>query len=118
VCDDRALEEYLEQGDISQERIQEMVGARQIFPCYFGSALRMEGVDALLEGLVRYAPAQDYPEAFAARVFKITRDSQGNRLTHLKVTGGTLKVKMPLTGGHGEEAWEEKVNQIRLYSGD
>ena len=121
VCDEAALERYLEAGTLSDGEVAGLVGARKLFPCYFGSALRLEGVDALLEGLERYGPRPDYPPEFGARVYKISRDAQGGRLTHLKVTGGRLRVKDLLTNRRAdlgeEQIWEEKADQIRIYSG-
>ncbi len=120
LCSEPLLEQYLERGSISEESISEAIRARQIFPCYFGSALRLEGVEALLEGLYRYTKAPVYGEEFGARVYKIARDSSGVRLTYLKVTGGVLRVKMPVSNrssaGEGE-VWEEKADQLRLYTG-
>ena len=113
VCDEEAMSRYLEQGELSDAEAAALVARRKVFPCYFGSALRLSGVDELVRGLTLYTQVPEYPQEFAARVFKITRDAQGNRLTHLKVTGGTLRVKMPLKSGD----WEEKVDQIRIYSG-
>ena len=118
MCGEAALEIYLETGRIPDAEIRGMVQKRQIFPCYFGSALRREGVEELLAGLGKYAPRPSYTSEFAARVYKISRDEQGNRLTHMKVLGGSLAVKAPLSGGHGEGAWQEKADQIRIYSGD
>ena len=122
VCDEAALERYLEAGTLSDGEVAGLVGARKLFPCYFGSALRLEGVDALLEGLERYGPRPDYPPEFGARVYKISRDAQGGRLTHLKVTGGRLRVKDLLTNRRAdlgeEQIWEEKADQIRIYSGE
>lgn len=111
MCEEGMLEEYLEKGSIEKNSIVQAVRARKVFPCYFGSALRLEGVEEFMEGLRLYTAATDYPDAFGAKVYKIARDEQGNRLTYLKVTGGTLHVKdiLPDT--------EEKVNQIRIYSG-
>ena len=121
VCDEAVLERYLETGVLTEEDLRQMVEKRRLFPCWFGSALKLEGVVEFLEGLERYAPVPAYPETFGARIFKIARDSQGNRLTYLKVTGGTLRVKAVLTNrrpGLGEErVWEEKADQIRIYSG-
>ncbi len=119
VCDEAVLERYLESGTLSDGDLAAMIGARRLFPCWFGSALKLEGVDALLAGLERYAPETVWPAAFGARVFKIARDGQGNRLTYLKVTGGVLRVKDLLRGGGPGEngAWEEKADQIRIYSG-
>lgn len=121
LCSEEAMDCYLEQGELEQERIVDMIAKRQVFPCYFGSALKMEGVDALLTGLGQYTQVPLYPAAFAARIYKIGRDDKGNRLTYLKVTGGALHVKDILSnaGQQGTEGefWQEKVNQIRLYSG-
>ena len=111
VCDERMLEEYLETGEIEENTLAEAICSRKVFPCYFGSALKLEGIEAFMEGLRQYTSEPRYPEAFGAKVYKIARDGQGNRLTYLKVTGGVLRVKdiLPDT--------EEKVNQIRIYSG-
>ena len=116
TCDESALERYLEAGRLTDGELAELVARRQVFPCYFGSALRLEGVQELLEGLERYAPHPCYPARFGARVYKVGRDERGVRLTYLKVTGGTLKVKDLIRGG-GDAPWEEKVDQIRIYSG-
>ena len=118
LCDEGAMEAYLETGALSDEAVRDLVARRRVFPCYFGSALRLEGVEALLNGLARFAPRRTWPGAFSARVYKIARDGQGRRLTFLKVTGGTLHVRDALSGGEGETAWQEKVDQIRLYSGE
>ncbi|HIS25995.1 MAG TPA: TetM/TetW/TetO/TetS family tetracycline resistance ribosomal protection protein [Candidatus Pullilachnospira intestinigallinarum] len=118
MCDEALMERYLEDGRIETEDISRLIADRKVFPCYFGSALKNEGVDVLLDGIRRYARVPEYPEAFGAKVYKIGRDAQGARLTYLKVTGGCLRVKMPLSGKSREkEAWEEKTDQIRLYSG-
>ncbi len=117
VCDEAVLERYLETEQVTDGDMIAMIRGRKLFPCFFGSALKLEGVDEFLEGLARYAPEPDYPAAFGARVFKIARDTQGARLTYLKVTGGTLRVKDILTGGHGDQVWEEKADQLRIYSG-
>ena len=122
MCEEAALERYLETGTVKDGEIRRLVRERRLFPCWFGSALRLEGVEAFLEGLERYAPIPDYPAEFGAQVYKIGRDAQGGRLTYLKVTGGSLKVKDLLSGGTvaagGEAPWEEKVDQIRIYSGE
>ncbi|MDY4922903.1 translation factor GTPase family protein [Frisingicoccus sp.] len=110
MCDEALLELYLEQGTVSSDRIGEAVKERKVFPCYFGSALKMQGIDELLKGLGKYARCPVYGREFGARVYKISRDEQGNRLTHMKITGGILKVKTLLETG-------EKVDQIRIYSG-
>ena len=117
LCGEAALEEYLERGAVSPENTARLVGEREVFPCYFGAALRLQGVDELLQGLGLYTAPPAYPEAFAAKVYKIARDAQGARLTYLKVTGGSLRVKMLLAGRASETLWQEKVSQIRLYSG-
>lgn len=117
VCDEALLERYLESGAVSDKDAATLVAARKVFPCYFGSALRLEGVDALLDGLSRFTLPPKLDEEFGARVFKITRDAQGNRLSHLKITGGTLAVRAQLSGGE-DGGWQEKVNQIRVYAGE
>ena len=115
ICDEELLNSFLTDGRISQEQLREKIAERKVFPCLFGSALRLQGIEALLSAITAYAPEKTYPEAFGARVFKVTRDSQGNRLTHMKITGGTLKAKMELTCAEDKT---EKVNQIRVYSGE
>ncbi len=117
VCDETVLEHYLESGKISESDIASLTASRKVFPCYFGSALKLDGVEALLDGIDRYAQAPQYGERFGARVFKIARDGQGNRLTYLKITGGSLAVRSQLSGEE-DGGWQEKVNQIRVYSGE
>jgi len=117
VCEEELLTQFLEQGSLDTEIIAREIGARHIFPCYFGSALKMEGVEEFLKGFSRYSRCLSYPEEFGGKVYKIGRDEQGNRLTYLKVTGGSLRVKMPLQGQRDGEVWEEKIDQIRIYSG-
>ena len=121
VCDEAVLERYLETGEVPESELTELIRRRRLFPCLFGSALKLEGVDEFLAALERYAPVRPYPPEFGARVFKIARDSQGARLTYLKVTGGTLRVKDLLTnrrpGTAEERVWSEKADQIRVYSG-
>ena len=112
MCQEEILDYYLEHGMVLEEQIKELICQRQIFPCFFGSALKLIGIKEFLQGVEKFTKFPEYPEEFAAKIFKITRDGQGNRLTHLKVTGGTLKIKTPLT------ALQEKVNQIRIYSGE
>lgn len=123
VCDEAVLEHYLESGEIRKEEIVQLIAKRKVFPCYFGSALKIQGVEEFLKGIETFTKKCAYPEEFGARVFKIARDAQGNRLTYLKITGGSLKVKMLLSNekeaGEGkEELWEEKAEQIRIYSGN
>lgn len=117
LCDEGTMERYLETGTLTDGELAALVAERKVFPCWFGSALKLEGVGELLRGLVRFAPQPIWPETFGAKVYKIGRDPQGGRLTYLKVTGGTLKVKDTLTGTTDGEGWSEKVDQIRLYSG-
>ncbi|MDA3731870.1 TetM/TetW/TetO/TetS family tetracycline resistance ribosomal protection protein [Niameybacter massiliensis] len=112
VCDEGLLEAYLETGKVEDEAISELIAKRQLFPCYFGSALKLEGVKEFMAGISKHAKVPEYPESFGAKVFKIARDEQGNRLTYMKIIGGSLKVRSVLTKE------EEKVNQIRIYSGN
>lgn len=163
VCDELILEQYLETGEIETEQIAALIQERKLFPCYFGSALKLTGVEEFLRGLDMYMKMPKYrtmqkdknsqktqknqkyqniqeipkgqenqknrenPDTFGAKVFKIARDEQGNRMTYMKITKGSLKVKTILTNrresaetegrGGSEEVWEEKVDQIRIYSG-
>lgn len=114
MSDEELMNHYLETGHISQAQISEVIKERKVFPCFFGSALRLEGIDVFTQDLVKYTNKPSYPKEFGAKVFKIARDEQGNRLTYMKVTGGNIKVRDALVGLD----WEEKVNQIRLYSGE
>ena len=119
MCDEALLETYLETGEVSEGNIRNLIEARKIFPCCFGSALKLKGIEDFLSILETYAPEKSYPADFGARVYKITRDPQGNRLTWLKITGGSLKTREVLryVNQKGEET-EEKVIQLRLYSGE
>ena len=117
LCDEGLMERYLEGEAPSDRDIAALIVRRQLFPCFFGSALKLEGVDELLDGLERYTMEPDWSNQFGAKVFKISRDDRGDRLTWMKVTGGSLKVRSVLSAGEGEDGWEEKVNQIRVYSG-
>jgi len=119
MCDEALLETYLETGDVTQNNIRGLIRQRKIFPCCFGSALKLRGIEEFLDILDSFAPNADCPDAFGARVYKISRDPQGNRLTWLKMTGGMLKTREVLryVNQKGEET-EEKVIQIRLYSGE
>lgn len=164
VCDEKTLDAFLENGIVEDEEIKRLIRDRKIFPCYFGSALKLEGVEAFMKGIEKYSIIPSYPNQFGAKVFKISRDEQGNRLTHMKITGGSLKVRETITNrqerleesnmlsdekrlekevlsekisgekeaGANEskekivvqniiapsEIWEEKVKQIRIYSGE
>ena len=109
VCEEGLLETYLETGEVEHGEICRLIAERKAFPCWFGSALKMQGVQELLRALENYTVQKSYPEEFGAKVFKIARDPSGNRLTYLKVTGGNLKVKTLLG--------EEKIDQLRIYSG-
>ena len=135
LCDESVLERYLERGSVADSEFQDLIASRKLFPCRFGSALKEEGVAEFLDTLSRLAPVPAYPSAFGARVFKIAYDDKGNRLTWLKVTGGVLKAKARLTNAHNAldgssgglrgnasgnspgEIWEEKADQIRVYTG-
>lgn len=122
MCDEELLEKYLEQGELTQEDITELICTRKVFPCYLGSALKLEGVEEFIKGVEKYTVSPAYNVDFGAKVYKIARDEQGNRLTYMKITGGSLKVKslltnQPLHHGREEEIWEEKADQIRIYSG-
>lgn len=121
LCEEALLNQYLEQGEISDRDIARLIVERKIFPCYFGSALKMDGVKSLLDGIRNYGMCPKFGTELGARVFKILRDTQGNRLTYVKIAGGALKVKdvlsyLPKNAEDGQIA--EKVNQIRIYSGE
>lgn len=121
LCEEALLNQYLEQGEISDRDIARLIVERKIFPCYFGSALKMDGVKSLLDGIRNYGMCPKFGTELGARVFKILRDTQENRLTYVKITGGALKVKdvlsyLPKNAEDGQIA--EKVNQIRIYSGE
>ena len=117
LCDERLMETMLDRGILTDTDLIPAIARRHVFPCWFGSALKLQGVDALVEGLDRYTRPAPALEAFGAKVFKVSQDEQGNRLTWLRVTGGALKVKAQLTGEADGEPWAEKANQLRLYSG-
>ncbi|GLC29005.1 translation factor GTPase family protein [Clostridium omnivorum] len=115
MCDEKVMENFIETGEVKGIDISKLIKSRKVFPCYLGSALKLEGVKEFIDGIVKYTERSFYPEEFGAKVFKISRDDQGNRLTFMKITGGSLKVKTALTNKHTDI--EEKVNQIRFYSG-
>ncbi len=110
VCSEALMNEYLEQGTVSPAAVSEAIAERKLFPCYFGSARNLSGIQEMLGGIAGYLPAPDYPKEFGARVIRIVREDDGTRLTQVKITGGSIKVKT-LIG-------EEKINQIRIYSGN
>lgn len=124
-----AMELYLESGTIQDETIREMIADRVLFPCFFGSALKMDGIDEFVAGFERYVREPEYDSEFGARIYKVSHDVQGNRLTWLKVTGGEFKAKTMLSGTArvgadlGESKidddgmWHEKADQVRVYSG-
>ena len=114
MCDEALMERYLDTGELDDGDLSALIVERKLFPCFFGSALKVEGVAELLDGLARFALEPDWPADFAARVFKISRDDKGERLTWLKVTGGTLRVRDVVKGPD----WAEKATQLRLYSGE
>ncbi len=122
VFDEALLDKYVEGKKIMEEDIAQLISSRKIFPCYFGSALKLDGVEVFLQALSRFTEPPQYPNNFGAKVYKILRDEQGNRLTYMKITGGSLVVKNTLSGGNksgmgSQNIWEEKIDQIRIYSG-
>jgi len=117
MCSETALGAFLESGEVPDSEVSRAIAERRLFPCVFGAALGLEGVEELLDAVCRWAPKPSVGKEFAARVYKIGRDAQGARLTYLKVTGGTLRVKDVLSKQRDGEVWEEKVDQIRFYSG-
>ena len=124
VCDEAVLEHYLEHGDVEPVQLRNMLAARKVFPCFFGSALKGQGVEGFMTRVSEMLDEPECADNFGAKVFKISRDEQGNRLTHMKITGGSMKVKAQLSGtSHykgkedGDNCWQEKINQIRIYSG-
>ena len=121
LCGEDLMEEFLEAGSLSDEAIAAGVAARRVFPCFFGSALKLDGLDELLAALPRFVQAPAYGQHFSAAVYKVARDPKGERLTFLKITGGALEARALLSGqsdpAQGGEPWQEKVSQIRLYSG-
>ena len=117
LCDENLMDRMLDAGQLQDADLIPAIARRHVFPCWFGAALKLEGVDALLDGLDRYTRPAPALEAFGAKVFKVSQDEQGARLIWLRVTGGELKVKAQLTGEADGEPWAEKANQLRLYSG-
>lgn len=125
MCHEDLMEKYIEEGKISDIDILEQIRLRNIFPCFYGSALKLEGIEELLQGLAKYTKSKEYRAEFGAKVYKISRDSSGNRLTHLKITGGKLSVKQVVSykdhsskvNSDNNDIISEKVNQIFIYSG-
>lgn len=119
MCDETLLDKYIESGVVGTKDITALIAGRKVFPCYFGSALKLDGVETFLNGLEQFTKCTRFSDKFGAKIYKIARDDQGNRLTYMKITGGSLKVKMLLTNRKENETaiWEEKVDQIRIYSG-
>lgn len=115
LVDEAVLNRYLEEGMVDEKMIPVMIRQRKVYPCFFGSALKLDGVEKLLRAMEDYTESPGYPDDFGAKVFKIARDEQGNRLTYVKITGGVLKARMEVADE--QNAWREKVNQIRIYSG-
>ena len=112
------LDEFLETGRVGESGIRMQIRNRHLFPCFFGSALKLDGVEEFMRGLEVYTETPSYPQEFGAKIFKISRDAQGNRMSHMKITGGSLKVKTVLRGQKDGEDREEKADQIRIYSGE
>ena len=117
MCDEDIMNQYLE-GQVSHQCVCDAVLSRKVFPCCFGSALKNEGVEHFMQIMDAYTVAKPINDKFGAKVYKISEDAHGARLTHIKITSGTLSVKTELEGKSGGEAWCEKVNEIRLYSGE
>lgn len=117
LCSEQALEQYLTEGMLRDDQIAALIAGRELFPCFFGSALRMQGVQELYDALKCFVPEPVYRAAFGARVYKISRDEQGNRLTWMKLTGGALSVRDIVAYESGGQEYSEKINQIRIYSG-
>ena len=120
MCSEQLMEEYLENGSIEADSVNDAICERKLFPCFFGAALKEEGITELLDGINSMTENMEYPEEFGARVYKIGRDASGVRLTYMKVTGGTLRVKMMVgnsCSADGDNVWEEKADQLRLYNG-
>ena len=118
ATDEDALDEYLESGSLSVETIRRLIVQRKVFPCFAGSALRMEGIEEFLDGVVALMQEKAWPDEFAARVYRVSRGAHGERLAWVKVTGGVLRAKEQLSGFDRGAAWNEKVDQLRIYDAD
>lgn len=112
MCDEEALDIYMDEGKLSSDIIASLIEERKIFPCIFVSALKMDGIEYFMDKFTEFIREKDYPKEFGARVFKIARDNQSKHLTYMKITGGSLKVRSVI------QEIDEKVDQIRIYSGD
>lgn len=117
MLDEALINDYLEKGSVSRDSVKELIAQRKLFPCYFGSALKLQGMEQFLEDLDELTMRKLYPHEFGAKVFKIGHDPSGERITYMKITGGKLRVRDVIKGGSGEETWENKINQIRAYAG-
>lgn len=118
ATDEDALDEYLESGSLSAETIRRLIVQRKVFPCFAGSALRMEGIEEFLDGVVALVQEKAWPDEFAARVYRVSRGAHGERLAWVKVTGGVLRAKEQLSGFDRGTTWNEKVDQVRIYDAD
>ena len=118
ATDEDALDEYLESGSLSAETIRRLIVQRKVFPCFAGSALRMEGIEEFLDGVVALVQEKTWPDEFAARVYRVSRGAHGERLAWVKVTGGVLRAKEQLSGFDRGATWNEKVDQVRIYDAD
>lgn len=118
ATDEDALDEYLESGSLSAEMIRRLIVQRKVFPCFAGSALRMEGIEEFLDGVVALVQEKAWPDEFAARVYRVSRGAHGERLAWVKVTGGVLRAKEQLSGFDRGATWNEKVDQVRIYDAD
>lgn len=118
ATDEDALDEYLESGSLSAETIRRLIVQRKVFPCFAGSALRMEGIEEFLDGVVALMQEKTWPDEFAARVYRVSRGAHGERLAWVKVTGGVLRAKEQLSGFDRGATWNEKVDQVRIYDAD
>lgn len=120
LCDELSMEKYMENGTLSTDEISVLIKDRKVFPCFFGSALRLEGIDKFIAAIEKYAVQPEEKKEFGAKIFKIARDNQGNRMTFMKVTGGKFRVKSVVSynSNDSKEQLEEKANILRIYSGE
>ena len=116
--DEVALDEFLEVGELSAETLSRLVAERKLFPCFAGSALKDQGVAELLDGMCALMRERVWSQEFAARVYRVSRGDRGERLAWVKVTGGVLRAKQVIEGRSGVEAWEQKIDQVRIYNGE